>query len=117
MLTIISYLRHGLLYYHYAYPDLPESGPGSGEYGPINHMFPLTPIELHEGWIKGKERIVAACSFETDWSKPSAPALILFDIHGRQVAADGRLRVSRRKGDLWHVKVSIDDWGEIAVIE
>src|SRR5205085_9271863 len=59
MLGLISYLRHGLLYYHYAYVEIPEKGPGSGEYGPINHMFPFTPVGLHEGWMEDRERTIA----------------------------------------------------------
>ena len=61
MKGIITLLRNGLLYYHYD-PDIPETGEGSGQYGPINHMFPITPLELGEGFIIGKERIVAARS-------------------------------------------------------
>ncbi|HEY1248099.1 MAG TPA: hypothetical protein VGE97_03845, partial [Nitrososphaera sp.] len=40
MKAVMTYLRHGSVYYHYAIEDIPEVGPGSGEYGPINHMFP-----------------------------------------------------------------------------
>ncbi|MDW8368432.1 MAG: hypothetical protein RMK49_21515, partial [Abditibacteriales bacterium] len=62
MKAVITYLRHGMVYYHYAIGDIPETGEGSGAYGPINHMFPLTPIALHEGWIEGAERIITAVS-------------------------------------------------------
>jgi hypothetical protein len=41
-------------------PLMARAEPGSGEYGPINHMFPLTPIALHKGWIAAKERTMTA---------------------------------------------------------
>jgi hypothetical protein len=117
MLTLISYLRHGLLYYHYAYPDLPEAGPGSGEYGPINRMFPFTPIELHEGWVKGRERIIAAASLSTRWAKPSRPRVFLFDLHGRQAPTAGKAELRRIKDGLWQITLRLNDWSEIAIIE
>ncbi len=117
MLTLISYLRHGLLYYHYAYPRLPESGAGSGEYGPVNHMFPITPVELHAGWIKGQERIIAATSIDTQWSKGSAPRVVVFDLHGRRVAPGTRASIRRIKGNLWRIRLKLHDWSEIAVVE
>ena len=105
-----------MLYYHYAYPILPESGLGSGEYGPINHMFPFTPIELHVGWLKGKERIVTAVSIETDWRKPSPPTVLAFDLSGRQVSGEGKAQITGGNG-RWHIKLSLNDWSEIVVIE
>ena len=51
----ISYLHHGLLYYHYS-TEIPEEGPGAGEYGTINHMFPLTPVRIEPGKVIGEER-------------------------------------------------------------
>ena len=35
------YLRHGMVYYHYVFPEIPLPGEtGGGEYGPIINMFP-----------------------------------------------------------------------------
>jgi hypothetical protein len=41
-----------MVYYHYGLTQIPETGPGSGEYGPINYMFPLTFAKL----IRGTQR-------------------------------------------------------------
>ncbi|HXG25017.1 MAG TPA: hypothetical protein VNJ09_10710, partial [Chthonomonadales bacterium] len=79
MKTVITYLRHGLLYYHYG-TEIPETGPGSGEYGPINHMFPITPIEINEGWVEGKERTITCISHDFHWQHKSKPIVHLFDI-------------------------------------
>ena len=44
-------LEYGTLYYYYANPEQPEPTL-------TQQMFPLTPVELHAGWILGRERIV-----------------------------------------------------------
>jgi hypothetical protein len=111
--TAILYLRHGLLYYHNQ-TLVPQSGPGSGEYGPINHMFPITPVELHKGWIVGKERIVTAVSGTFAWSGQSKPRILRFDQCGRE--AEPNSAVTGSAGS-WQVKLILTDWQEIAVIE
>ncbi|NOX55928.1 MAG: LamG domain-containing protein [Planctomycetes bacterium] len=114
MKAVITYLRHGMVYYHYAIGDIPETGVGSGEYGPINHMFPITPLELHKGWILGKERIITCVSGEYDWDSPRRPVVHLFDLRGRPVDHDFRI-VQVRHG--WQVRIELQDWAQIAVIE
>ncbi|MBI4558170.1 MAG: LamG domain-containing protein [Candidatus Hydrogenedentes bacterium] len=114
MKALITYLRHGALYYHYAIEDIPESGEGGGEYGPINHMFSMTPIALHKGWIEGKERIITAVSGEYRWDHREKPAIHLFDVAGREAAATFD---AQREGRNWIVKVRVPDWQAIAVIE
>ena len=116
MLGMMSYLRHGLLYCHYSYPALPQTGPTSGQYGPINHMYPMTPVELHKGWMKGKQRIVACVSFQTDWDLPREPNVLLFDLAGRQANGQGKVRLTGQGGQ-WHVEAGIDDWTEFLVLE
>ncbi len=115
MRSAITYLRHGLLYYHYG-TEIPENGPGSGEYHPINHMFPLTPVELHEGWILGKERMVSCISVETMWEGGDRPSVHIFDLTGREKDPKGQYQIKGGKGE-WHVELKLDDWREIAVVE
>ena len=114
MKTVVAYLRHGALYYHYAIEDIPETGEGSGEYGPINHMFPITPLELHKGWIIGKERIITCVSGDYAWPLPARPGTRLFDLHGREVQHEFPVT---QTGDGWRVSVRLSDWAQIAVIE
>ena len=113
MLGLISYLRHGLLYYHYTYPELPETGPGSGEYGPINHMFPFTPIALHEGWMEGRERILTCVAGDYAWKHSRKPVVRLFGLDGREKSNGAR---SKRSGAGWKITLPLADWAEIAVI-
>jgi len=108
----IGYLRHGLLYYHYA-STIPESGPGSGEYGPINHMFPITPVELHEGYIIGRERIVTAISGTFLWRRARKPDVIVFDITGRPTKAKVEMK---QTSDGWSVALGIKDWQNVAIL-
>lgn len=114
MKAVVTYLRHGVLYYHYAIKDIPETGPGSGAYGPINHMFPITPVELREGGIVGKERIITCVSGAFVWLAADKPAVHLFDLDGRESAHAFAIT---RSGKGWKVDVKLKDWAEIAVIE
>lgn len=113
MLGLICYLRHGLVYYHYTYPDLPEAGTGSGEYGPINHMFPFTPVALHEGWIEGRERTITCRSGTYAWHRSTKPVVRLFGLDGREKANGARVEKHHSE---WSVTLPLQDWAEIAVI-
>jgi hypothetical protein len=110
---VIAYLRHGLLYYGHN-TDIPQDGPGAGEYGPINHMFPITPVRLFEGGIVGKERIITCVSGTYELQKPDKPRILTFDRSGREKDSDATLR---QTASGWAVDVRLDDWNGIAVIE
>ena len=116
MKSVITHLRHGVLFYYFN-TEIPEEGPGSGAYGPVNHMFPTTAIELHEGWILGKERIITARSIDdVAWEKDGKPIVTLFDIKGREVKGRDIARIAERAG-TWSVSIALNDWEEIAVVE
>ncbi|MFH0964333.1 MAG: hypothetical protein V2A58_10020, partial [Planctomycetota bacterium] len=113
MKAAIAYLRHGVLYYHYE-TFIPETGPGSGEYGPFNHMFPITPVRLGEGFVEGKERVVTCVSGTFDRPGAAAPKVLLFDLTGRPKSH--QMRPVRTESG-WRVAIALDDWQEIAVVE
>ncbi|HWB54960.1 MAG TPA: hypothetical protein VG722_12230 [Tepidisphaeraceae bacterium] len=113
MKGIIALLRHGMVYYDYQ-TDIPETGAGSGEYGPLNHMFPITPVELHEGWIIGKERIITAVSGNYVWNHRKAPLVLVYDMSGRPIPAHAEIHQSNQQ---WTIKLDIRNWASIAVIE
>ncbi|MFH1008341.1 MAG: hypothetical protein V1800_12710, partial [Candidatus Latescibacterota bacterium] len=115
MRTVIDYLRHGVLFHHYL-TEIPEMGQGSGEYGPINHMFPFTPVELHEGWVLGKERIISCVSMDTFWENEHEPVVFLFDLDGRERIPRDHFQF-RKEGEQWHITLKLEDWQEIAVVE
>lgn len=113
MRGVISALRHGLLYYYYGFV-IPTQGPGAGGYGPVNHMFPFTPVELNEGYLIGKERTITCVSGKFAWPHAEKPVCLLFDETGRDKTNSFD---AVRKGNGWEVDVKLKDWNEIAVLE
>jgi hypothetical protein len=107
--SIITALRNGLLYCYYT--KLPKKNVG---YGPVNHMFPFTPVELHEGVLIGKERIITCVSGKYTWPHEEKPQCFYFDCRGIDKAADFKMTKTENG---WEVKVELSDWNEIAVIE
>ncbi len=112
--AVIAYLRHGALYCHYT-TEIPEPGrPGGGGCGVLNHMFPFTPVALHEGWVLGKERIITAVSGTYRWSRAERPTCLRFDLRGLPLKGGFDLA---RSQEGWQVRVSLKDWQETAVIK
>ena len=112
--AVIAYLRYGVLYCHY-YTDIPlPDEPGGGGYGVLNHMFPFTPVGLHEGWVVGEERIITCVSGTFHWPHRERPVCLRFDIRGMPVEGGFDLM---RVPDGWDVRVNLKDWNETAVIE
>ena len=94
-------LKRGALYYHYC--------GGTGCPSLTSKMFPFTPIELHAGWLVGKERILTAVSGEFGWrgEKPDVEVFVFNEL-GREVkdypfatrdTADGRIFALELKPD------------------
>ncbi|HCU35691.1 MAG TPA: hypothetical protein DGT21_09595 [Armatimonadetes bacterium] len=113
MKTIITYLRHGALTYHYQ-TEIPETGPGAGEYGPFNHMFPMTIERIGEGFVEGRERVVTAVSGTFHRAGERRPEVLMFDVTGRAIAP--RADVKQVAGG-WDVELALQDWENVAVIE
>jgi hypothetical protein len=116
MMGVITYLRHGMVCYYYLLTVPPKDGPSGGGFGPINHMFPITPLELGEGFIVGKERILSAISLDRLWQKQDEPIVSVFDIKGRKIDASGRFEV-KQEGEQWRITLQLKDWAEVAVVE
>ena len=77
-------------------------------------MFPITPVELHEGWIVGRERTVTCVSGTYTWANKDKPNVLAFDITGLPVTPDAT--VTQIDGG-WRVELHLKDWAQIAVIE
>jgi len=78
--TMLAALDYGCVYYWYN--DIPVV--------PTHHhltryMYPITPLELHEGLIIGKERIITKKSGLFGWGDRSQHEVHVFDHQGRQV--------------------------------
>ena len=107
--SIITALRNGLLYCYYT--SFPQKNVA---YGPVNHMFPFTPVKLNEGYLIGKERIITCISGKYIWPHSKKPKCFYFDCRGFD--KDNNFKMTQQ-GDTWEVEVKLDDWNEIAVIE
>lgn len=71
-------LRNGTLYYHYGNTKACPTISGN--------MFPFTPIEIHRGWLLGKERILTIYSGDYAWKGENALCLpFVYDEQGKQV--------------------------------
>lgn len=116
MATAITYLRHGLLYYYYGNYGVQSSQIESypGEYGAINHMFPITPTYIGKGFVVGKERIVTSVSGKFLWNMDRKPTVLCFDI----VNHPKRASFSLQKVALgWQLELELNDWKEICIVE
>jgi len=77
------------------------------------YTFPFTPIELHHGYLLGKERIITMHSGSYAWPKETVRATVrTFDKDGKIRATEGPLTVSAKE----RVKIDLGE-GEVAVIE
>ncbi|MCA9450396.1 MAG: hypothetical protein KC931_24955, partial [Candidatus Omnitrophica bacterium] len=94
----------------YALGDIP---PEEGGYGLVNRMFPLTPVEIHEGFVIGKERILTSLSGEYPWPSAEEPTVSVFDLFGREIK-DPSVEWNRERGV---VTLREKDWTFFAVIE
>jgi hypothetical protein len=110
MKAVITGLRNGVLYYYY-FSEIPKE---KGEYGPINHMFPFTPVEINEGYLIGKERIITCVSKKFEVKSKTKPVIHIFDLKGKE--KDVKIEPVK-KGNNWIIDIKINNWNEISVIE
>ncbi len=99
-------LMWGSLYYYYARPAHP--------YPTITqHMFPFTPVELHRGWLLGRERVITAVPGTFTLGDEAAVTVYWYGADGK--LADGRGE-ERVEGGRRLVRLALAE-GEMAVIE
>ena len=79
--TMLRALDYGCVYYWYH--DLQVGIPA--HYHLTRYMFPITPTELHEGFIIGEERIVTNRSGLFGWNDASEHEVHVFDDEGQEV--------------------------------
>jgi hypothetical protein len=78
------------------------------------HMYPFTPLELHAGYVIGRERILTAQSGLFGWGDKSRHTVYVYGPDGRQVT-DFRAPVRTLKGATYS-EVRLPP-GSVAVIE
>lgn len=104
---MLKALDYGCVYNWYSQRVFPEY-PTLASY-----MFPITPMELHEGYIIGEERIVTKLSGLYGWGDASAHEVHVFDADGREVAhfdaplrtVDGKTYTELRLAEDWSAAI------------
>lgn len=91
-------LFRGALYYHY----LGSTGCPSLS----SKMFPFTPLELHSGWLLGKERILTALSGDFGWYGENRLAqTFVFDEQGREIPGYPVVTIGTGEGTRFKLKL------------
>ena len=76
----VRHLDYGSLYYYYHQQVEPFTHPTL-----VQYMYPITPVELHEGYIIGKERILTNRSGYYSFGGNEKAELHFFDANGKEV--------------------------------
>jgi len=82
-------LDWGGLYYWYSAMIIPT------HHTLTSYMFPFTPIELHQGWLIGEERILTKVSGLFGWGDASDFETHIFDRVGKETTEIGAPRIVR----------------------
>ena len=116
MRGIITYLRHGMVFYHYGPREPPMTEQYRDAFGVVKHMFPITPAELGKGFIVGRERVLTTVSMDRVWPRDKEPGVLLFGADGNRIEPGSRCTVRREHGG-WRLLLGLRDWAEVAVVE
>lgn len=101
---LLSALDFGCVYHWYNDMNVIPAHPHITSY-----MYPITPVELHEGYILGEERIITNRSGVFGWGDMSAHEVHVFDdtsrevkdFQTREVIEDGARFTELRIGEGW----------------
>jgi hypothetical protein len=72
-------------------------------------MFPITPLELHAGYIIGEERIITKVSGRFGWGDASQHEVHVFNDRGEEVA-DFEAPFVTENGKTWTELRLAEDW-------
>ncbi len=104
---MLKALDYGCVYNWYSQRVMPQ-------YPTIaSYMFPITPLELHEGYIIGQERILTNRSGLFGWGDASEHEVHVFDDEGREVndfaaplqTTDGKTYTELRIAEGWSAAI------------
>ena len=80
----------------------------------VQYMYPITPVELHAGYIIGKERIITKTSGMFGWNDASTHEVHVFDDTGREVEGFDAPQL-REDGVTWTELRIAEDWSAVIV--
>jgi len=75
----------------------------------VQYMYPITPLELHAGYILGKERIVTKISGMFGWNDASEHEVHVFNDLGRE-APNFVAPTIQKDGNTWTELRLAEDW-------
>ncbi|HQZ68185.1 MAG TPA: sugar-binding protein [Planctomycetaceae bacterium] len=79
-----------------------------------SQMFPITPQEIHAGYLIGKERIVTRLSGTYGWGDDSRHELHVYNDQGEEVA-DFEAPFTEKNGVTWTELRLAEDWSAVIV--
>ncbi len=80
----------------------------------VRYMYPITPMELHKGYIIGRERIVTKASGLFGWGDASAHEVHVFNEEGREVK-NAKVPLVRRGGKTYSEVRLAEGWSAAIV--
>ncbi len=103
---VLEHLKYGCIYY--CYNQVPDTSDNI-----LKRMYPITPIEIHEGYILGEERIITSISGVYGWDDDSKLTVYYYNRSGRP---EKRAFKTLNQDGKTYVEVILEG-GECAIIE
>jgi len=107
--TMLAALDYGCVYHWYNDMTVTPTHPTITSF-----MFPITPIEIHAGYIIGEERIVTKISGRFGWNDNAQHELHVFDDTGHETK-DYQAEVVEETGQTWTELRIAEDWSAVIV--
>ncbi len=108
--NIIFNLRHGLLtYFNGSYNQNSNE-----KYSNMNDIFPIDVVEIGEGYVLGKDKVITAVSKKFIINKKQMPKLFIYN---QDKIVNKKIDSRRLPDNQWEVHVKIDNWNEIAIVK
>jgi hypothetical protein len=79
-------------------------------------MYPTTPLELHAGYVIGKERIVTKESGRFGWNDASKHTVRVFNAVGQEVKEHGMKTVTIDGKTFTDIRLA-GDWSAVIIKE
>ena len=78
------------------------------------HMYPFTPVELHEGWIVGEERIITKRSGLFGWGDRSRHEVHAYDQNGCALKDFSAPHIQRDGANFSSLRLA-DGWAAVVI--
>ncbi len=106
---MLGALDHGCVYHWYNDMTVIPTHPHI-----TSHMFPITPLEIHAGYVLGRERIITKTSGLFGWGDMSGHEVHVYDDTGREVPGFNAPRVVEDNAAWTELRIA-EDWSAAIV--